>query len=227
MRMVSESDDVIAVTSLFDITIPGEIKWPDLNSDNHIPAADDHAAPRSLSENASIHAHSFQQGTYGDGGLDASQSRVDLYVPDPYKVPPLPHLNPSQPYSDDPAADPYYDNFNAPIFHESRPSSPSIRGEVIPMNQINRSRSPGPQAALQTGYGGRQSPGPQDAYGGGMGRQSPGPQDAYGGGMGRQSPGPQDAYGGGMGRQSPGPQDAYGGGYGRRSPGPNDAYGAR
>ena len=63
------------------------------------------------------------------------------------------------------------------------------------MNQINRSKSPGPPGALNTGYAGRQSPGPQDAYGGGVARQSPGPQDAYGGGYGRRSPGPNDAYG--------------------------------
>lgn len=186
-----------------------EIKWPDLNSENHVPGQDDHGAPPSLSEQTSIRGQSFQ-GSYADGGLGASQSQVDLYVADPYAVPPLPHLNPSQPYRDDPGAAPYHDNFSVPAFHGSRPSSPSIRGEAIPMNQINRTRSPAPQSALHTAYGGRQSPGPQDAYGGGAGRQSPGPQDAYGGGYGRQSPGPQDAYGGGYGRRSPGPQDAYG-----------------
>ena len=129
---------------------------------------------------------------YSDGGLGASHSQVDLYVADPYAVPPLPHLNPNQPYRDDPVAGTYQDNFNPPPLHESRPSSPSIRGEAIPMNQINRSRSPGPQVALYAGHGGRQSPAPQVV---GMGRQSPGPQDAYGGGYGRRSPGPNDAYG--------------------------------
>jgi hypothetical protein len=210
----------LTLTSLF----LGEIKWPELNSGSHVPGVEEHTGPASLSEHASVRGQSFQGG-YGDGGLGASQSQVDLYVADPYAVPPLPHLNPNQPYRDDPNVAAYHDNFGVPAFHESRPSSPSIRGEAIPMNQINRSKSPGPQGALFTGHGGRQSPGPQDAYGGGMGRQSPGPQDAYGGGMGRQSPGPQDAYGGGMGRQSPGPQDAYGGGMGRQSPGPQDAYG--
>lgn len=189
----------------------GEIKWPDLNSESHVPGPDDHTAPQSFSEHASIRGQSFQ-GSYGDGGLGASQSQVDLYATDPYAVPPLPHLNPNQPYRDDPGAAPYHDNPSVPAFHESqsRPSSPSIRGEVIPMNQINRSRSPGPQSALNPGYGGRQSPGPQDAYGGGMGRHTPGPQDSFGGGMGRRSPGPQEAYGGGYGRRSPGPNDAYG-----------------
>ena len=178
-------------TSLLTSPFPGEIKWPDLNSESHVQGADDHAAPRSLSEHASIRG----QSAYGDGGLGASQSQVDLYVADAYAVPPLPHLNPNQPYRDDPALATYHDNFGVPPFHESRPSSPSIRGEVIPMNQINRSRSPGPQGALYTGYGGRQSPGPHDAYGGGIGRQSPRPQEPYGGGHGRRSPGPNDAYG--------------------------------
>jgi len=187
----------------------GEIKWPDLNSASHDPGHDDLVGPQRLSDGASIRDPSLRN-TYGDGGLASSQSQVDLYHPDPYSVPPLPHLNPNQPYHDDPNVGAYHDNFSAPVFHDSRPSSPSIRGEAIPMNQINRSRSPGPQTALYTGHGGRQSPGPQDAYGGGVGRQSPGPQDAYSGGVGRQSPGPQDAYGGGYGRRSPGPNDAYG-----------------
>lgn len=169
----------------------GEIKWPDLNSESHMPGQEDHAAPQSISEHASIRGQSFQGG-YGDGGLGASHSQVDLYATDPYAVPPLPHLNPNQPYRDDPNPGTYNDNFNPPAFQESRPSSPSIRGEAIPMNQINRSRSPGPQGALLTGYGGRQSPGPQAGV---MGRQSPGPQDAYGGGYGRRSPGPNEAYG--------------------------------
>jgi hypothetical protein len=172
----------------------GEIKWPDLNSENHGPGQDDLAGPQRLSDGASIRDPSFR-GAYGDGGLTSSQSQVDLHYPDPYSVPPLPHLDPNQPYHDDPNAGAYRDNFAAPVFTDSRPSSPNIRGEAIPMNQINRSRSPGPQNALHTGYGGRQSPGPQDAYGGGVGRQSPGPQDAYGGGYGRRSPGPNDAYG--------------------------------
>jgi len=161
------------------LSSPGEIKWPDLNSENHISGHDDHPGAPSLSDGNSVRDQAFR-GAYSDGGLGASQSQVDLYAADPYAVPPLPHLNPSQPYRDDPGAGPYHDNFGAPAFHENRPGSPGIRGEVIPMNQINRSRSPGPQAALYTGYGGRQSPGPQDAFGGGVGRRSPGPHDAYG-----------------------------------------------
>ena len=198
--MVSKVDDVVPV-SLLMLPPPGEIKWPDLNSESHVPGQDDHTTLQAPSDAGSIRDQSFR-GAYADGGLGGSQSQVDLHAADPYAVPPLPHLNPNQPYRDDPGAGPYHDNFSVPAFHESRPSSPSIRGEAIPMNQISRARSPG--------YGGRQSPGPQDAYGGGYGRQSPGPQDAYGGGYGRQSPGPQDAYGAGYGRRSPGPNDAYG-----------------
>jgi len=172
----------------------GEIKWPELNSESHVVGHDEHAVPAALSDGSSIRDQSFR-GAYSDGGLGASQSQVDLYAADPYAVPPLPHLNPNQPYRDDPGAAPYHDNFSVQAFHESRPSSPAVRGEAIPMNQINRTRSPGPQASLYAGHGGRQSPGPQEAYGGGYGRQSPGPQDAYGGGYGRRSPGPHDAYG--------------------------------
>jgi len=176
------------------LILPGEIKWPDLNSENHVSGQDTHAGIQGSTDGASLRDPSFR-GAYGDGGLGASQSQVDLYAADPYAVPPLPHLNPNQPYRDDPVAGTYHDSFNPPAFHESRPSSPSIRGEAIPMNQINRTKSPGPQGALPPAYAGRQSPGPQDAYGVGYGRQSPGPQDAYGGGYGRRSPGPLDAYG--------------------------------
>ena len=192
--MMMVSNTTIFLFALLTPPPPGEIKWPDLNSESHAPGQDDHAVPPSLSDGASIRDQGFRS-AYSDGGLGASQSQVDLHAADPYSVPPLPHLNPNQPYRDDPSTGPYHDNFSVPAFHESRPSSPSIRGEAIPMNQINRSKSPGPQGALYTGYGGRQSPGPQDAYGGGVGRQSPGPQDAYGGGYGRRSPGPHDAYG--------------------------------
>lgn len=163
-----------------------------------------------------------------DTGSEASLSRVPSSSnystpdiggggPDPYAVPPLPHMNPNQPYRDDPtAATGYYDPYRGPIpgTLEHGAAAEEWHGEAIPMTQM----AAGPQ-------GGRMSPGPQAAYGGeyDVGRQSPGPQAAYGG---RHSPGPQAAYGGG--RVSPGPQAAYNAA--RMSPGPQasyDTYGGR
>lgn len=178
-----------------------------------------------------------------DTGSEVSLSRVDSLSqysapehggvpgggPDPYAVPPLPHMNPNQPYRDDPTgASGYYDPYRGPIpgtLENGGSAGPewAVGGEAIPMTQMagggNGRMSPGPQV----GYGGGRvaSPGPGVAYGPGpgMGRTpSPGPQMAYGGPR-VASPGPQMAYGG---RASPGPQVGYGGG--RVSPGPQAAY---
>ena len=144
----------------------------------------------------------------------AADSTADLYAPggDPYAVPPLPHLNPNQPYRDDPAfgaSAGYYDPYRGPVPHTfndaaSISSAPGYSGEAIPMNNLAAGgvaaggrRSPGPQAALDTG---RMSPQPPMT-----GRTSPGPNLAYGG---RSTP----VQAGGMGgRVSPGPGPAYGG----------------
>lgn len=72
-------------------------------------------------------------------------------------MPPLPHLNPNQPYRDDPNGE-FYDPYNGPV-PQTFAEVPG--GEAIPMTQINRGRSPGPGAAYEAG---RQSPGPQAAY---------------------------------------------------------------
>jgi len=127
-------------------------------------------------------------------------------------VPPLPHLNPNQPYRDDPGAA-YYDPYRGPVPGTLEHGAPGWSGEAIPMNTMNPS--------------GRMSPGPHAAYGGAepayeydLGSQSPAPGAGYGG---RSSPGPHAAYGGG--RVSPGPHAAYGG---AASPAPGyDAYGGR
>lgn len=167
-----------------------------------------------------------------DTGSEVSLSRtpsVSNYStpdlgPDPYAVPPLPHLNPNQPYRDDPGATPgYYDPYRGPVPGTLDNGPGEWAGEVIPMTQmagVAGRASPAPGGAGYLGGGdpydvGRRSPGPQAAYG--AGRSSPGPQAAYGGG--RASPGPQAAYG--TGRSSPGPQAAYGAGAGY------DAYGGR
>ncbi|KAJ8456609.1 hypothetical protein ONZ45_g18653 [Pleurotus djamor] len=155
-----------------------------------------------------------------------NNSTPDLYH-DPYAVPPLPHLNPNQPYRDDAASAAqagYYDPYRGPVpsaLHDpdGPPSAtlapngqgwdhPNAGGEAIPMTQMAGRRSPGPGAGLGGYDAGRASPGP------GMGRtMSPGPAMAYGG------PGVGDPYG----RRSPGPGQAYD--VGRRSPGPYNAYG--
>lgn len=119
--------------------------------------------------------------------------------PDPYAVPPLPHLNPNQPYRDDPTnATGFYDPYRGPVPGSIEQGVPPITEwgtEAIPMTQM--------------GMAGRMSPGLHVAYGGPAsdgiayesGRRSPGPYAAYGGGAppgvpysGRMSPGPQAAY---------------------------------
>lgn len=139
---------------------------------------------------------------------------MDLYAAnpaqDPYAVPPLPHLNPNQPYRDDPSGA-FYDPYSGPVPQAFSDGDSIAGGEAIPMTQIGRARSPAPPMG---GYdAGRRSPGPQMAYD--QGRRSPGPQAAYmGADTGRSSPAPR--------AMSPGPGMALGG---RASPGPQVAYG--
>ncbi|KAG5341604.1 hypothetical protein C0989_009090 [Termitomyces sp. Mn162] len=198
------------------------IKWPELNAHGENPAS--HPLPVNNTGRSGF-----------DTGSELSLSRVasasNYSTPDvtsgsdPYAVPPLPHMNPNQPYRDDPtAATGYYDPYRGPIpgsiGHEG---NDDWVGENIPMTQLAGRSSPGPQPAFSAGgYGaGRQSPSPLGPYEGGR-TGSPGPQVAYGG---RASPGPQAAYGG---RASPGPQAAFNAG--RASPGPQatyDPYGKR
>jgi hypothetical protein len=108
---------------------------------------------------------------------------------DPYAVPPLPHLNPNQPYRDDPTGQTgYYDPYRGPVPNTLEHGA-DWSGEAIPMTQMQP--NPGRMSPAQVPYGaGRVSPGPHMAYGG---TSSPGPNAAYG--PGRMSPGPQAAYG--------------------------------
>ena len=98
----------------------------------------------------------------------ATTSTPDLYpggAPDPYAVPPLPHLNPNQPYHDEPAGyeqDPnaFYDPYRGPVpntFNEAEGRVPGYGAEAIPMTQMARTRSPGPQMGYEMG---RHSPQP-------------------------------------------------------------------
>ncbi|KIM84241.1 hypothetical protein PILCRDRAFT_404482 [Piloderma croceum F 1598] len=175
------------------------IKWPELNSHGG-ESVSGHALP----------THATGRAGFGDDGEStvggyasslATTSTPELYpgaAPDPYAVPPLPHLNPNQPYHDEPARygrDPnsFYDPYKGPVpstFNDAGPEAAQAQGygaEAIPMTQMARTRSPGPQMGYDTApQPGRQSPGPSLSYGNQMmeapGRQaSPGPYAAYGG----------------------------------------------
>lgn len=191
------------------------IKWPDLN--NHgastVPAATSARGLEAGSPSDISRAPSRMNDGYA--ASVAASSTTELYpaAADPYAVPPLPHLNPNQPYRDDPGAyaAAYYDPYRGPVpqtFNDTE-SVHGAGGEAIPMTQLapaaNRARSPAPAMAYD--MTGRASPQPSM-----MGRASPGPQFAYG----RASPGPQVGLGLGgpagvpmAGRASPGPQMAY------------------
>jgi hypothetical protein len=212
------------------------IKWPELNTHG----GDSHPLPVNNTGRAgfetSPEAGAESRAGYAPSTATASTAELNPVGGDPYAVPPLPHLNPNQPYRDDPNA--YYDSYHNPLpnpYHDGTSADGHMHGgwapEAIPMTQMapGRSRSPGPQLSYDMGVAGRQSPGPQ------AGRMSPGPQ------AGRMSPGPNAALGyapaaygagppGAMERAvSPGPAQAYGlpPAAGRQSPGPYAAYGAR
>ncbi|KAF7316662.1 hypothetical protein HMN09_00398900 [Mycena chlorophos] len=179
------------------------IKWPELNA---------HGDPSGGTSNALPVSNTGRAGF--DPGNDLSRvpsaantfsnSTTDFHSDDPYAVPPLPHMNPGQPYRDDPNAmntAGYYDPYNGPVpqtFNEAHGAPPPEWGgnEAIPMNQLPGRASPGPQMAY-AGAGRTPSPGPQMAYAGAGRTPSPGPQQAYGQAYGRASPAPQQAYGGG------------------------------
>ena len=183
------------------------IKWPDLNTHGGV-TSDSHPLPvhntgRAGFDTASENSLSrIDSNNYSTADFHSNPSS------DPYAVPPLPHLNPNQPYRDDPGAvgGTYYDPYRGPIPGTIEQSAgQEWSGESYPMTQMNP--------------GGRMSPGPNVAYSG-DGRRSPGPQAAYGRAL---SPGPQVAY---AGRMSPGPQTAYGGSISSVPPG-YDAHGTK
>ena len=127
----------------------------------------------------------------------------------------MPHMNPNQPYHDDPygpqnGGGAYYDPYRGPVPSNFQGGpDPSANGqwgmqggEAIPMGTYNRTRSPGPAAAY--GYDPNAAPAPRQA--------SPGPNMAYGGQPQRHaSPAPSAAYGGypAQGQQQYPQQGAY------------------
>lgn len=170
------------------------IKWPELNAHG----SDIHSLPVNNTGRAGF-----------ETGSEASLSRVPSMsgggAPDPYAVPPLPHLNPNQPYRDEPSPAPYYDPYRGPVPNTLNdtasvdvPPTGWTNAEAIPMTQMapgNRSRSPGPQMAFDgspaPGMAGRRSPGPYAAYDGRTGSPAPGMGGIP---VGRRSPGPQAGY---------------------------------
>lgn len=200
------------------LTAPSDeaIKWPELNS--HGEAS--HPLPTNATGRAGFGNESEASLSRSPSGNGYAPSLATTSTPefahggpDPYAVPPLPHLNPNQPYHDDPNAAAYYDPYRGPVpqtFNDAASISThgGYGGEAIPMTQMapgGRMRSPGPGAAYDMG---RASPQPSMA-----GRRSPGPQMAMGYDDRARSPGPNMSLGMGqppMGRQSPGPHAAYG-----------------
>jgi len=131
-----------------------EIKWPELGPESHaLPTrptgrvgVDDDGYDDARIDGAGRHL-----GNYAPSSSIGEVSTGDLHsYNDPYAVPPLPHLDPNQPYHDDPSSyGGHYDPYHGPVppsFHE--PASSDRMG----------SRSPAPAS-----YG-RQSPGPSIAY---------------------------------------------------------------
>lgn len=182
------------------------IKWPELNThgDNGLALPTNRAGAFETTSEVNLTRPDSRAGSIAPS---AATSAVDLYAPnaaqDPYAVPPLPHLNPNQPYRDDPTGS-FYDPYNGPV---PQTFSEVPGAEAIPMTQINRMRSPAP--GMDPGRVG--SPGPQAPYYAEGGRSSPAPR--------AMSPGPGMAL---SGRASPGPGPAL---TGRSSPGPGQAYG--
>lgn len=148
------------------------IKWPELNTHGG-----EHALP----------THSTGRAGFGEDGDDsrppsnyasslATTSTPELYGgtgSDPYAVPPLPHLNPNQPYHDEPGYvgqdGQFYDPYRGPVpttFNDAggvgmglegqQQPGAGYGGEAIPMTQM-RTRSPGPGMGYEMG---RASPQP-------------------------------------------------------------------
>ncbi|KAG2141170.1 uncharacterized protein EDB93DRAFT_1241810 [Suillus bovinus] len=174
------------------------IKWPELNTHS----SDIHALPTKSTGRSGFGAENDSEMNLArapsPGGYAhsvAANSLPETYIssPDPYAVPPLPHLNPNQPYHDDPGtygqAD-YYDPYRGPVPNTFGDGfSDGHTAETIQMTRMARTRSPGPQMGYDVQ--GRASPGPQAAMGYALDGRSASPAI----GAGRASPGPQAAYG--------------------------------
>ncbi|KAG2750139.1 hypothetical protein P692DRAFT_20848651 [Suillus brevipes Sb2] len=174
------------------------IKWPELNTHG----SDIHALPTKSTGRSGFGAENESEVNLArapsPGGYAhsvAANSLPETYTssPDPYAVPPLPHLNPNQPYHDDPGTygqPGYYDPYRGPVPNTFGDGfSDGHTSEAIQMTRMARTRSPGPQMGYDVQ--GRASPGPQAAMGYALDGRSASPAM----GAGRVSPGPQAAYG--------------------------------
>ncbi|KAG9315042.1 hypothetical protein JVU11DRAFT_4154 [Chiua virens] len=160
------------------------IKWPELNAHNN----DVHALPTNSTGRAGFGPENDSDlnlerapspgGAYA-GSIAASSVPEAYGAGDPYAVPPLPHLNPNQPYHDEPGAygQPagFYDPYRGPVPNTfTDPMSDGHGAESIPMTRM---RSPGPQVARRWAMQAWMSD-PERQFPGaalGTGRASPGP----------------------------------------------------
>ncbi|KAI6108018.1 hypothetical protein F5141DRAFT_1120175 [Pisolithus sp. B1] len=158
------------------------IKWPELSTHGG-GVGDVHALPTNSTGRAGFGAENDSDlnlarapspgGTYAQSITTSSVGGGQ----DPYAVPPLPHLNPNQPYRDDPGSfgqPGFYDPYRGPVPNTFGEGLVDPGVEAIPMTQMARTRSPGPQIAYD--LHGRASPSPQAGYGyGGIGERSASP----------------------------------------------------
>ncbi|KAG2341842.1 hypothetical protein BDR05DRAFT_964909 [Suillus weaverae] len=174
------------------------IKWPELNthgSDTHaLPTKSTGRSGFGVENESEVNlARAPSPGGYAHSVAANSLPETYTSSPDPYAVPPLPHLNPNQPYHDDPGTygqPGYYDPYRGPVPNTFGDGfSDGHTTEAIQMTRMARTRSPGPQMGYDAQ--GRASPGPQAAMGYALDGRSASPAI----GAGRVSPGPQAAYG--------------------------------
>lgn len=131
-----------------------EIKWPELGPESHaLPTrptgrvgVDDDGYDDARMDGAGRH-----MSNYAASSSIGEVSTGDLHsYNDPYAVPPLPHLDPNQPYHDDPSNyGGHYDPYHGPV-------PPSFHDAASADRLSNRSPAP-------VNYG-RQSPGPSISY---------------------------------------------------------------
>lgn len=143
------------------VIIDEAIKWPELNT--HGEGSINHALPTNSTGRSGF-------GDEGDGlsrapstgyansvGASSAQELYPGAGNDPYAVPPLPHLNPNQPYHDDPSygQTEFYDPYRGPVPEsmsmDGHPGVQGYGGEAIPMTQMAGRRSPGPAMAYDMG----------------------------------------------------------------------------
>lgn len=174
------------------------IKWPELNthgSDVHaLPTKSTGRSGFGVENESEVNlARASSPGGYAHSVAANSLPETYTNSSDPYAVPPLPHLNPNQPYHDEPGTydqPGYYDPYRGPVPNTFGDGfSDGHNTEAIQMTRMARTRSPGPQMGYDAQS--RASPGPQAAMGYALDGRPASPAI----GAGRVSPGPQAAYG--------------------------------